>query len=285
MAGALWMLVASLLFACMGVFVKLGGAHFSTSELVFYRSFIGLLFVAAVMHHRRTPLATPHWRGHLWRGLSGTIAMMLYFYCIATLPLATAITLNYTSSLFLTALTLIVFKDRFHLPLTASLALGFVGVVLLLHPTLGREQFISGLLGLLSGFLAGVALLNVRQLGQLGEPAVRVVFYFNLVATLFSGIWMAQGEAHSLAPGDLALLLGLGASATFAQIAMTHAYRIGQTQVVSTLSYSTIVFASLFGLLLWGELLSPGAWLGIALIIASGMLSLRLAPIHTEAGK
>ncbi len=279
------MLVASLLFACMGVFVKLGGAHFSTSELVFYRSFVGLLFVIAVLRHQRTPLITPHWRGHLWRGLSGTIAMMLYFYCIATLPLATAITLNYTSSLFLTALTLIVLKERFHLPLTASLALGFVGVVLLLHPTLEREQFISGLMGLLSGFLAGVALLNVRQLGQLGEPAVRVVFYFNLVATLSSGIWMAQGEVHSLAPGNLALLLGLGASATFAQIAMTHAYRIGQTQVVSTLSYSTIVFASLFGLLFWNELLSPGAWLGIALIIASGMLSLRLAPIHTEASK
>jgi drug/metabolite transporter (DMT)-like permease len=277
------MLVASLLFACMGVFVKLGGAHFSIGELVFYRSFIGLLVVAAVMHHKRTSLVTPHWRGHLWRGLSGTVAMMLYFYCIATLPLATAITLNYTSSLFLTALTLMVFKDRLHLPLTASLALGFVGVVLLLHPTLGREQFVSGLLGLLSGFLAGVALLNVRQLGQLGEPAVRVVFYFNLVATLFSGIWMAQSEVHALALSDVALLLGLGASATFAQIAMTHAYRIGQTQVVSTLSYSTIVFASLFGLLFWNELLTPGAWLGIALIIASGMLSLRLAPIHTEA--
>lgn len=279
------MLVAGFLFACMGVFVKLGEAHFSTGELVFYRSFIGLLVVFATLRHKRTPLATPHWRGHLWRGLSGTIAMMLFFYCIATLPLATAITLNYTSSLFLSALTVLVFKDRLHLPLTASLALGFAGVVLLLHPTLGREQFVSGLLGLLSGFLAGVALLNVRHLGRLGEPAVRVVFYFNVVATLFSGIWIAQGKVHPLALNDLPLLLGLGASATFAQIAMTHAYRIGQTQVVSTLSYSTIVFASLFGLLFWNELLSPGAWLGIALIIASGMLSLRLAPIHTEASK
>ncbi len=279
------MLVAGFLFACMGVFVKLGEAHFSSSELVFYRSFVGLLFVAVTLLHKRTPLGTPHWRGHLWRGLSGTVAMMLFFYCIATLPLATAITLNYTSSLFLSALTVIVFKDRLHLPLTASLALGFVGVVLLLHPTLGREQFISGLLGLISGFLAGVALLNVRQLGRLGEPAVRVVFYFNLVATLFSGIWMAQGELHPIALNDLPLLVGLGASATFAQIAMTYAYRIGQTQVVSTLSYSTIVFASLFGLLLWQETLPLASWLGIAFIIASGMLSLRLAPNHTETGK
>ena len=279
------MLVAGLLFACMGVFVKLGGAHFSSSELVFYRSFFGLIFITAVLLHKRTTLATTHCNGHLWRGLSGTVAMMLFFYCIANLPLATAITLNYTSSLFLTALTLIIFKDRFHLPLTASLALGFVGVVLLLHPTLERDQFVSGLMGLTSGFLAGVALLNVRQLGLKGEPAVRVVFYFNLVATLFSAIWMAQDDVHPVAASDLPLLLALGASATFAQLAMTRAYRVGQTQVVSTLSYSTIAFASLFGLLLWQETLPLEGWLGIVLIIASGVLSLRLAPPHTEAGK
>lgn len=279
------MLVAGLLFACMGVFVKLGGAHFSSSELVFYRAFFGLLVVIAVLRHRRTPLATPHWRGHLWRGLSGTVAMMLFFYCIANLPLATAVTLNYTSSLFLTALTLIIFKERFHLPLTASLTLGFVGVVLLLHPTLERDQFLGGLMGLTSGFLAGVALLNVRQLGLKGEPADRVVFYFNVVATLFSAIWMAQGEIHRPTPPELALLLAIGASGTFAQLAMTRAYRIGQTQAMSSLSYSTIAFASLFGLLLWQETLPLEGWLGIALIIGSGMLSLRLASTHTETRK
>lgn len=279
------MSLAGLLFACMGVLVKYGAAHFSSSELVFYRSFFSLLFVACMLRGQRTALATPHWRGHLWRGLSGTLAMMLFFYCITTLPLATAITLNYTSSLFLTALTLIVFKDRLHLPLTASLALGFIGVILLLHPTLEREQLMGGLLGLGSGFLAGVALLNVRELGKLGEPAVRVVFYFNLVATLFSGIWMLQDKMHVPALGDLPLLLALGASATFAQLAMTRAYRIGQTQVVSTFSYSTIAFASLFGLLLWQETLPLAGWLGIALIIASGMLSLHLAPTHSEASK
>ncbi len=279
------MLVASLLFSCMGVCVKLGSTHFSTSELVFYRSCFGLFIVYAMLLRAKASLATPHLRGHLWRGLTGTIAMMLFFYCIATLPLATAITLNYTSSLFLTVLTIVVYKDKFHLPLTASLALGFVGVVLLLHPTFAREQFGSGLLGLLSGFLAGFAILNVRQLGQLGEPAVRVVFYFNLVATLFSGIWMMSSKVHALALSDLPLLLILGASATFAQLAMTRAYRVGQTQVVSALSYSTIVFSALFGLLFWQELLAASSWLGIALIIASGMLSLHLAPTHTQASK
>jgi len=278
--AAIWMLVAGILFASMGVLIKFGAAHFSSNEIVFYRSFFGLLITVIMIFHKRTSLSTPHWRGHLWRGLSGAIAMMLFFYCITTLPLATAITLNYTSSLFLTALTVIVYKDRFHLPLSTSLALGFVGVILLLHPTLEREQFSSGLLGLLSGFLAGVALLNVRQLGKLGEPAVRVVFYFNLVTVLFSGLWIVQSEVHPLWLSDLPLLFAIGAAATFAQLAMTQAYRIGQTQVVSTLAYGTIAFASLFGLIFWQETLSITGWLGILLIIASGVLSLKLSPKH-----
>ena len=279
------MLAASLSFACMGVLVKLGGADFSSSELVFYRSFFSFLFVSVLLMQTHTPLATPYWRGHLWRGLSGTIAMMLYFYCIATLPLASAITLNYTSAIFLAVLTLAIYKDRLHLPLISSLTLGFIGVVLLLHPTFEREQFVSGILGLGSGFLAAVALMNVRQLGLMGEPAVRVVFYFNLVATLVSGAWMAQTEVHKVTLNNFWLLLGMGATATFAQVAMTHAYRVGHTQVISTLSYSTIVFASLFGLLLWKENLPLGSWFGIVLIVGSGMLSLRLAPTHTEAVK
>ncbi|OGS91817.1 MAG: hypothetical protein A2Z95_07865 [Gallionellales bacterium GWA2_60_18] len=274
------MILAGLLFACMSVLAKFGAAHFSSNELVFYRSFFGLLVVTAMLRHKGTVLANPHWRSHLWRGLSGTVAMILFFYCITTLPLATAVTLNYTSSLFLTLLTTLVLKERFHLPLTACVILGFAGIVLLLHPTLEREQFFSGLLGLLSGFLAGVALMNVRQLGLLGEPAVRVVFYFNLIATLFSGVWMLQEELHAPALADLPLLLALGATATFAQLAMTRAYRTGKTMVVGSLAYSTIVFASLFGIALWGEVLPLSSWLGMAFIIASGMLSLRLSPKH-----
>jgi drug/metabolite transporter (DMT)-like permease len=274
------MLLAGVLFACMGVFVKLGAAHFSHVELVFYRSFFGLLLVYAILRHQRVGIATPHWRTHLWRGLSGTVALVLFFYCLTALPLATAITLNYTAPLFLTILTMLVFKDKLHLPLTFAIALGFCGVVLLLHPTLERDQLTTGLLGLTSGFLAGVAYLNVKQLGLLGEPATRVVFHFSLIASLCSGAWMLFGEAHAITPQGFAILLGLGATATLAQLAMTHAYRVGKTLVVGSLAYSTIVFASLFGMLLWDEVLSAGSWLGMALIVASGVLSLRLSPKH-----
>ncbi len=278
--GSLWMLVAGVLFACMGVFVKLGAAYFSHLELVFYRSFIGLLLVYALAKQQHISLSTRNFRNHLWRGLSGTVALILFFYCITVLPLATAITLNYTAPLFLTLLTLLVFKDKLHLPLTVAIGLGFCGVVLLLHPTLQHDQLLPGLLGLISGFLAGVAYLNVKQLGMLGEPATRTVFYFSLIASLGSGVLMLFDAMHAITPIGLLILLGLGSTATLAQLAMTRAYRVGKTLVVGSLAYSTIVIASLFGMLLWNETLPPSSWAGVALIIASGVLSLHLSPKH-----
>ena len=278
--GSLWMLVAAVLFACMGVFVKLGATYFSHVELVFYRSVIGLLLVYLIMRSHHISAATHHWRNHLWRGLSGTVALILFFYCITVLPLATAITLNYTAPLFLTLLTMLVFKDKLHLPLTIAIGLGFFGVVLLLHPTLQHDQLLTGLLGLISGFLAGVAYLNVKQLGMLGEPVTRTVFYFSLIATLGSGALMLLDTIHAITLKGLLILLGLGGTATLAQLAMTRAYRVGKTLVVGSLAYSTIVIASLFGMLLWNETLSPSSWSGMALIIASGVLSLHLSPRH-----
>jgi drug/metabolite transporter (DMT)-like permease len=272
------MLAAGLMFGCMGVFVKLGTPYFSNMELVFYRSLFGLLLVYAIVRRQSGSLATQHLTGHFWRGASGTAALMLFFYCITVLPLATAVTLNYTSPLFLTLLVMLVLKEHFHIPLTFAITLGFGGVILLLHPTLQHNQAIPGLLGLASGMLAGIALLNVRQLGVRGEPEWRIVFYFSLFATIASGVAMQFDTIHPVTWHKLPILLGMGGCATLAQLAMSRAYRLGQTTVVSSLSYSTIIFASLFGMLIWHEIPPLSGWLGMLLIITSGVLSLRLAP-------
>lgn len=264
----------------MGVFVKLGAPYFSHIELVFYRSFFGLLIVFFIMRQQRISLVTPHWRNHLWRGISGTVALALFFYCITVLPLATAITLNYTAPMFLTLLTMLIFKDKFHAPLTFAIGTGFCGVVLLLHPTLQQDQLLTGLFGLISGFLAGVAYFNVKQLGLLGEPDTRTVFYFSLTASIGSGLWMLFDTVHVITTQGLLILLGLAFTATLAQLAMTRAYRVGKTLVVSSLAYSTIVFASLFGIILWNETLPVTSWAGMAFIIASGVISLSLSPKH-----
>ena len=272
------MLAAGLLFACMGVFVKLGAAHFSSAELVFYRSAIGLAAVYVITRHQRLTLATPHWKMHLGRSLSGFAALLLYFYAISALPLATAVTLNYTSPLFLALLTTLLLKERTHWPLVLAIILGFAGVVLLLRPTLNQDQFFAGCIGLVSGFLAGIAYFNIKQLGKMGEPEWRVVFYFTLLCTVGAGLWMLLTAFHSVNRENLLILLGLGTTATLAQFAMTRAYGKGKTLVSGSLAYSTVVFASLFGIVLWGEMLPVTGWLAIGLIAASGILSIKAAP-------
>ncbi|MDD5241998.1 MAG: DMT family transporter [Sulfuricella sp.] len=270
------MVVAGFLFGCMGVFVKLGAEYFSSAELVFYRSLFGLLVIALIIRSQRLSAATPYWKAHLWRGLSGFVALMLFFYAIGQLPLATAVTLNYTAPLFLAFLSTIILKDPPRLPLLLAILIGFAGVVALLQPALHHDQLTAGLMGLVSGFLAAIAYLNVKQLGQLGEPSYRVVFYFTLTCTIGGGIWMAAHTFHAITPANLLLLLGLGTTATLAQLAMTHAYREGSMLVVGSLAYSTVVFASLWGILLWHEVLSLTSWLGIALIILSGIIASRV---------
>lgn len=282
--GALWMLVAGAMFATMGVFAKLAAPEFSSAELVFYRSLFGMVSLGTLALGRGWPLATAHWRLHVMRGTAGVVSLGLYFYCIGHLPLATAVTLNYTSPLFLAIITAVMLHERFGRALLASLVVAFVGVVLLLEPTLREDQLRFGLMGLASGLLAAFAYANVKRLGATGEPSWRVVFYFTALSTAAGGLWMLVAGASPVTLGNAWMLAGLGLTATVGQFAMTRAYLTGNTLVVGTLSYSTVIFSTVFGLVLWGETLAAAAWLGIALIVAGGVLSVPAGRRPRSAG-
>jgi S-adenosylmethionine uptake transporter len=267
------MIVASFFFACMGLGVKLAAEIYSPAEIVFYRAGINLLMIFALLRVRGIPVRTVHWRFQLGRGASGFISLLLYFNAISMLPLATAATLSYTSPLFL-ALYLGWFgKMRLSRGMLVALVMGFIGVALLLRPTLHADQLLGGLFGLASGMTAGIAYYNVKELGARGEPVERTVFYFSFLATLASGVWMMLFEWHRVDLRGGLLLLLVGGSGTIAQLAMTRAYQRGNTLLAASLAYSTVIFASLFGMLVWQETLSPGAWLAIAVIVASGVAS------------
>ena len=281
---SLWMLVAGFLFSCMGALVKLGSTYFSSTELVFYRSIIGFLIICVIVGVKRLPISTLHWKNHCWRGLSGLGSLLMFFYCITKLPLATAVTLSYTSPLFLTLFTTIMLKEHFHWLLAVAVTIGFAGVILLLHPSIQEDQWIGGLIGLASGFLAAVAYLNIKFLGNLGEPDWRVVFYFTLISTIITSIWMMFDTFHPITPFNFLLLLGIGITATLAQLALTRAYHTGRVLVVGTLAYSTVLFACVWGILIWGEVLSFLSLIGIGCIVAGGLLSLKtsIRPINSK---
>jgi S-adenosylmethionine uptake transporter len=270
------MLAASLLFATMGVCVKLASAHYAAAEIVFYRGLIGALFIAGLVRLRGGSLRTTVPAMHFWRSLSGTCALVLWFYAIGHLPLATAMTLNYMSSvwmaLFLIGGAVMLGSDRVDGRLVATVLVGFAGVALVLRPTLDQDQLWYGLAGLASGMLSALAYLQVTALGRAGEPEYRVVFYFSLGAMAAGALLMAGvSGVHRHTATGLALLLATGVLATVAQIMMTRAYAIGRTLSNASLQYLGIAFSFGYGVLLFDDPVTWMALAGMLLIVGAGL--------------
>lgn len=272
--GVIWIVLASLLFSVMGVFVKWGSHWFSSGELVFYRSLFGLVGMSLIIGLRGGSILTPVWRWHLSRGLSGAVALLCFFYAISQLSLATAISLNYTSPLFL-ALYLGLQQKRWPSPvLLLALLVGFGGVFLMLKPSFSGVSEHAILLGLVSGALAGFAYLAVQTLGRLGEPPERIVWYFTVTSLLVSLIWvLPKGWSSPREILPWLCLVGLGASATAAQFALTKAYQHGPTLVVGCLAYSTVLFSGIAEHLFWSAVHPVGLIVGQFLIVLSGVLA------------
>src|SRR5450830_1724352 len=185
---ALWMLLGAFFFASMAVGIKIASVEFNLFELVFYRGVVSVIFMSLVMRARGTPLYTPVPMMHAWRSIIGVLSLSSWFYAIAHLPLATAMTLNYMSGVWVAAFivggAVLYGKAQRQGPLMATVLASFAGVVLMLRPTLDQNQLFAGLVGLLSGMGAALAYLQVTALGKAGEPEGRTVFYFSVGTTL-----------------------------------------------------------------------------------------------------
>lgn len=280
---ALWMVLASFLFATMAVGIKIASKSFDLFELVFYRGMVSMVFMALVMRSRGIPMATPVPLMHAWRTVIGVLSLGAWFYAIAHLPLATAMTLNYMSGVWVAAFVvggaMLYGKTTRQGPLMATVLAGFVGVVMMLRPTLDQNQLFAGLVGLLSGLGASMAYLQVTALGKVGEPEGRTVFYFSvgtalagLVGVLFSGFTPWATVSWQAA----AWLIPIGVLASLGQWCMTRAFSRGATLLVANLQYSGIVFAAFYSLLLFGDQIPLIGWAGMAVIIGSGLAATAL---------
>ena len=278
------MILASLFFATMSVCIKYASAHFDTFELVFYRGLIGMVFMAGLCRMRGVSLATPVPMMHVWRSVIGVASLSAWFYAIAHLPLATAMTLNYMSGVWVAAFlvggTLVVGRLQDfgrQGPIVLTVLGGFAGVVLILRPTIEQNQLYAGVIGLLSGLGAAMAYLQVAALGRIGEPESRTVFYFSVGTTVVGLVCsvLFTGFSPWLWPQVL-WLLPIGVLAALGQLSMTMAYSQGATLVVANLQYSGIVFSALFGLFLFGDQIPLTGWLGMLLIIGCGITATAL---------
>jgi drug/metabolite transporter (DMT)-like permease len=287
------MVLGAFLFATMSVVVKIASAWFNSGEMVLGRGLIGIVFLWLLARNRGVSMATRYPGMHAWRSIIGVVSLGAWFYAIAHMPLATAVTLNYMSSVWIAAFlvggTLLAWvpvpgrDGRVERPpLQGTLALtvlaGFVGVVLMLKPSVDASQGFAGLLGLLSGLTAAFAYMQVVALSRIGEPELRTVFYFavgSAVAGAFATAATGFSGGNSWTWQHALWLLPIGLLAALGQLCMTRAYATAKTQagtlVVANLQYSGIVFAAFYSVVLFDDRIDAAGWAGMALIIVSGI--------------
>ncbi|MDQ2928913.1 MAG: DMT family transporter [Pseudomonadota bacterium] len=274
--SASWLIVwASLLFSTMGVCVKLASSEYTFGELVFYRGLTGAAMMFVLARWQGGTVATRVPAMHFWRCLCGVIALCLWFYSIGNLPLATAMTLNYMSSvwmaLFLFGGAIALGTSRVDGRLIATVLVGFAGVFLILRPTIAEQQLWYGVAGLLSGVISATAYLQVTALGRIGEPEYRIVFWFSIGGVLAGATTLGWTGMHGHTWRGAGLLVSVGVLATVAQLMMTRAYSTGRTLVNASLQYLGIAWSFAFGVLLFDDRVTVFAVAGMLLITAAGL--------------
>jgi drug/metabolite transporter (DMT)-like permease len=275
------MLAGSFFFASMAVCVKYASAFFNGWDLVFWRGATGMVCMWLLARHQRVGLSTKHPGMHAWRSFVGVISLVTWFYAIAGLPVSTSMTLNYLSSVwvaaFLAGAMLLAWNPKTsrlawtEIALLGTVFAGFAGVVLMLRPTIEHDQLLPGLMGLAGGLMAAFAYMQVRALGAIGEPDTRTVYYFAVGSAVTGGLGMLFAGASPIDRMEALWLIPVGVLATLGQLCMTRAYSQGATLVVASLQYSGIIFGAIYGVALFGDSITPSGWLGMTLIVASGI--------------
>lgn len=280
---AILLIVASTVaFSLMGACVKFV-KRLPFMEIVFMRSIIGLAIMLVVLPLSKGSFWGGRKRAALFmRGLSGTVALCFHFFSITRIPLGTAMLLSQTAPIFVVVMAAFLLKEHVSPPFFLLVILGFTGTALLVSPNFNAEP-LACLAAVASGFFAAIAMITIRYIGA-DESILTIIFYFTLVASIFSApvaipILIMPGIAEWLA------LLGIGFFSFLGQIWFTSAFQIGPASVVSPFNYLTPVFSFVWGIMFWGEFLTFGAALGALLVMLTGILISYFAQYARRSGQ
>jgi drug/metabolite transporter (DMT)-like permease len=278
------MLFASFLFACMGAFAKELSHSMSSVEIVFFRNIAGVILIGISLY--KIPLKMQGGKPWLlfFRGFIGFCALLMFFYNIANIPLAEAMTFSKTSPIFTAIFAFIFLKERLYAKGWFGVFVGFIGILFITKFT-GENLDKTDWLGILSGVGAALAYTSIRELKRYYDTRA-IVLSFVLVGTIGPMILMGISEVYTNESLDFMLgkfvmpvgsdwvyIVLLGVFSTFAQLSMTKAYSYTKAGIVGTISYSNIVFSTIVGVVLLGDAF-PDMYvlIGITLIILSGII-------------
>ena len=278
-----YMILASFLFALMGIMAKELSDNLTTIQIVFFRNVFGVFIILYSIY--KSPLKQIG--GKFWllifRGVAGFSALLFFFYNIANIPLGEAMTFSKTSTIFTALLAYFFLKEQIGLKGWIGVFIGFIGILFIAEFD-GSSLEKTDYLGILSGVGAALAYTSIRELRRFYDGRA-IVLSFMAVGTILPLIFMIISEFYTNSKLDFMLgtfvmpqskdwifIFFLAIFSTYAQIYMTKSYSLAKAGIVSTVSYSNIAFSIVLGLFVGDAFPSFIVFLGIILIVLSGFL-------------
>ncbi|MGI9500509.1 MAG: DMT family transporter [Geminicoccaceae bacterium] len=273
--GALWIVLGGLFITSMGAVTKLMGDEINAFQITFFRALFGLLIILpfALGREGASVLRTRCLSLHIGRGIVSALGMTAAFYAIMHMSLATATAITFTTPMFITVLAFFVFREKISIHRWGGTGLGFLGVLIIARPEDG-ELGIAALVALFGAFAVGAAKLFVKELaGKDGSSTILI--YLGITMTVFTAIpafWFWQ----PLNLEQYGMLLLVGAVSMAAQSCVIRGYKAAEASAVAPMEYSRLIFASLFGIMLFAELPEGNALAGASIIVASALYVARM---------
>ncbi|NHA13463.1 DMT family transporter [Thioalkalivibrio sp. XN279] len=270
--GMLAALGAFFMFTVMNVFAKLLSENHSVIEIAFYRNLIAslpFLFMVFVLGRREILVirSKPSLVG--LRAVLGAVSLMTTFLAFSLMPMAETTVLLFTASLFLPVLGVFVLGEKVGPWRWSAVVIGFAGVAVMASPT-GAVNMLGVTIALVAALMHASLQVVLRYLGRYESPET-VTFYFMVIGTLVTALPLPF-VAVTPTLDEIPLLFGVGLSGAAAQWLLSTAFRNAPAAVVTVFNYSGIVWATLFGWLIWNDWPLPHVLAGAAIVIASNAL-------------
>lgn len=281
--GALYMTFAALCFAIMNVLVREAGRTLDPLQIAFLRNAFALAFIMPwVLRQGRAAFRTERLSLHVWRAVTGIIAMFIWFSAVVLVPLAEAVALNFTLPLFAIIGAALVLRERVGPRRWSATFLGFLGMLVILRPGFQEVTWATTLPIIAAVFMA-TSVLMVKRLSDT-ESAPTIVLYMNLFMTglslvpaLFVWRWP---DLHSLGA-----TIGLGFLAMVAHLALARSYAKADASAVMPFDYMRLPFIAAIAYPLYGEVADFWTWTGAAIIAGSAFYIARREAALARANK
>jgi drug/metabolite transporter (DMT)-like permease len=263
---------AFLMFTVMNTFAKMLSTNHSVIEIAFYRNLIACLpFLIMIFAFGRREILIIRTKPSLVgvRAVIGTMSLLTTFYAYKLMPMADTTAILFTASLFIPVLGVIFLKESVGPYRWSAVAIGFIGVLIMSHPS-GDVYTLGILVALFAALLHAVLQIILRYLGRYESPET-ISFYFFVIGVILTALPLPFIAVRPTM-AEVPLLLGVGLSGAAAQWLLSIAFRNARAAIVTVFNYSSIVWAALFGWMIWNEWPMPTVIAGAAVVIASNIL-------------